>query len=92
MTVTIELSDEQAAALQAQAAAEGVSVTVWLQRVAEQHVQGPCSEARGNPDRPVWEIVRQRMKNVPAEVFDRLPRDGASEHDHYLYGSPKRNE
>ena len=24
-------------------------------------------------------------------VFDRLPADGASEHDHHLYGSPKRN-
>jgi hypothetical protein len=27
---------------------------------------------------------------VPPEVFDALSRDGASEHDHYLYGSPKR--
>ena len=92
MTVTIELSDEQAAALQAQAAAEGLSVDAWLQRLAEQHVPNACSESKGEPDRPVWEIVADRMKNVPPEVFDRLPRDGASEHDHYLYGSRKRNE
>jgi hypothetical protein len=39
MTVAIQLSDEQAAALQAQAAAEGLTVDVWLQRIAEQYVQ-----------------------------------------------------
>jgi hypothetical protein len=42
--------------------------------------------------RPIWEVITERMSAVPSEVFDRLPTDGASEHDHYLYGSPKRNE
>jgi hypothetical protein len=92
MTVTIELSDEQAVALLAQAAAEGLSVTVWLQRLAEQHAQGAASEPKDHPDRPVWEAITERMKKLPPEVFDRLPHDGASEHDHYLHGSPKRNE
>ena len=41
--------------------------------------------------RPIWEVLTERMKNLPPEVFERLPKDGASEHDHYLYGSPKRN-
>ena len=27
--------------------------------------------------------------SVPAEVFAQLPKDGASEHDHYLHGHPK---
>jgi hypothetical protein len=27
---------------------------------------------------------------VPNEVWDTLPRDGASNVDHYLYGAPKR--
>jgi hypothetical protein len=31
------------------------------------------------------------MQDVPAEEFARLPKDGASEVDHYLYGHPKRN-
>ena len=29
---------------------------------------------------------------VPPEEFAKLPKDGADEHDHYLYGSPKRNQ
>jgi bifunctional DNA-binding transcriptional regulator/antitoxin component of YhaV-PrlF toxin-antitoxin module len=29
---------------------------------------------------------------LPQDVLDRLPTDGASQHDHYLYGTPKRPE
>jgi len=35
--------------------------------------------------------VQDVMKDVPPDVFDKLPRDGAAEHDHYLYGTPKKN-
>jgi hypothetical protein len=84
MTVTIQLSDEQAAALQAQAAAEGLTVDVWLQHLAEQCalVRMPLSqpEARHPGQRSVWEAITERMKAVPSDVFERLPRDGASEH------------
>lgn len=92
MTVTIRLSDEQAAALQAQAAEEGLSVDVWLQRLAEQYAKSRLPAETKSTGRPVWEIVSERMKDLPPDIFERLPRDGASEHDHYLYGSPKRNQ
>jgi hypothetical protein len=95
MTVTIQLSDEQAAALQAQAAAEGLAVDAWLQHLAEQYAQTGTSSAAAPtdvPERPIWETITERMKRLPAEVFEHLPLDGASEHDHYLYGSPKRNQ
>ena len=46
----------------------------------------------GGSEQPFWERITERMKRLPPEVFDSLPRDGASEHDHYLYGSPKRNQ
>ena len=38
MNVTIELSDEKAAALKAQAEAQGLTVERWLAQIAEQHV------------------------------------------------------
>ena len=38
MTISIELSKEQAEALKAQAAAQGLSVGDWLQALAAQHV------------------------------------------------------
>ncbi|MEE8587294.1 MAG: hypothetical protein V3T83_20835 [Acidobacteriota bacterium] len=37
MTITIDLSEEQAEALKAQAAAQGLSVEDWLQELARQH-------------------------------------------------------
>ena len=31
-----------------------------------------------------------RAQGLPPETLDRLPADGASQHDHYIYGTPKR--
>lgn len=92
MTFTIRLSDEQAAALQAQAAEEGLSVEAWLQRLAEQQAQLRSLATNQPCDRPVWEIISERMKSLPPDVLDCLPHDAASEHDHYLYGAPKRSQ
>ena len=38
----------------------------------------------------LWEIAADLLKDVPQEVLDRLPTDGAAQHDHYIYGTPKR--
>ncbi|MBV9505321.1 MAG: hypothetical protein JO323_10005 [Acidobacteriia bacterium] len=93
MTVTIKLSDEQAAALQAQAAEQGLSVDAWLQRLAEQYarVHAPSTTSLAD-DRPIWDVISDNMKDIPLEEFEKLPKDGASEHDHYLYGHPKRHQ
>ena len=40
--------------------------------------------------KPLWEIAADLLKGVPQEVLDRLPTDGAAQHDHYIYGTPKR--
>jgi hypothetical protein len=93
MTVTIQLSDEQAAALQAQAAQQGLTVDTWLQRLAEEYVRLHVSVTRSPADeRPIWEVISDNMKDIPLEEFEKLPKDGASEHDHYLYGHPKRHQ
>jgi hypothetical protein len=91
MTVTIQLSDEQAAALQAQAAQEGLTVEGWLQQLAEQHIHWRFS-ACASEDRPIWDVILDNMKDVPPAEFEKLPKDGASQHDHYLYGYPKRRK
>ena len=39
MNLTIELADDKAAALKAQAEAQGLTVERWVQRLAEQHAQ-----------------------------------------------------
>ncbi len=41
--------------------------------------------------KPISEVIQEITKDVPDEVWETLPKDGAAEIDHYLYGSPKRN-
>lgn len=41
--------------------------------------------------RPLWEIAEEISSQVPLEEWAKLPRDGADQHDHYLYGSPKKD-
>jgi hypothetical protein len=54
---------------------------------------GPVRPNDWQPEsRPIWEVILDNMKDVPPEEFANLPKDGASEHDHYLYGHPKRNQ
>jgi hypothetical protein len=42
--------------------------------------------------KPIWEIIEELLGDVPEEEFAKLPTDGAEQHDHYIYGSPKRKE
>jgi hypothetical protein len=91
MTV-IELPDDEAAALAAKASAQGLSLEDWFKKLAADE---PLKSSQPNPsldDRPIWEVITERMKDIPDEVFDRLPKDGASQVDHYIYGLPKRDE
>ena len=86
MTLTIQLSDEHATALQAKAAAEGLSLEEWLQKLAEQEPPATSRPVR----RHIWEVIAENMKDVPPEDFAALPKDGLSQIDHYVYGVPKR--
>jgi hypothetical protein len=41
-------------------------------------------------DRSIWEVIDDVMRHVSDEALNRLPADGAEQHDHYLYASPKK--
>jgi antitoxin component of MazEF toxin-antitoxin module len=45
------------------------------------------------PARPTLaERIAALTADAPPEELDKMPIDGASQHDHYLYGTPKRPE
>lgn len=52
--------------------------------------QKPSPSANRSPVRSIGEIIDELMSDLPDEVLDRLPVDGAAQHDHYIYGTPKR--
>jgi hypothetical protein len=90
MTLTLELSDEQATVLKAKAEAEGLSsVEEWIEKLAE-----PMATPNPAAERPLQHIANfivESMKDVPPEIMATMPTDGASQHDHYIYGWPKRD-
>jgi hypothetical protein len=73
MTV-IKLPDGQTAALKAKAAAEGLSLEAWLQKIAEQK--------RPARHRHIAHVILENMRKVPPEIMQTMPKDGASQHDH----------
>ena len=65
------------------------AVNAFLERSAKK------SEPNGTPTteqaRPIWEVFENLMSDVPQEVIDTLPTDAAEQHDHYIYGLPKKS-
>jgi hypothetical protein len=41
--------------------------------------------------RPIWEIITEIANQAPPGTWDDVPTDGSVNHDHYLYGAPKKN-
>lgn len=83
MPLTIDLSDEQEAALKAKAQEQGVSAEQYARRILVQDLES-------GRRRHISEVIRDNMRDIPREVLEQLPKDGASQHDHYIYGLPKR--
>jgi Arc/MetJ-type ribon-helix-helix transcriptional regulator len=70
-----------------------------LQERQEGHAANDAVREEAEPAhrRPFWatftaQMHTAQMHALPDEVFERLPKDGASEVDHYLYGAPKTGE
>lgn len=45
---------------------------------------------KSQPAKTLWDAIQDIVKDVPDDVWERLPADGSEQHDHYLYGSPKK--
>jgi hypothetical protein len=40
--------------------------------------------------KPIWEIALELANSIPEEDARKMPTDGSINHDHYLYGTRKR--
>jgi hypothetical protein len=86
MTLSIDLADEDVKALADKARAQGVSAEQYARLVLEQDLKVKVKR------RSVSESVREIWSDMPADVRAKLPSDGASQVDHYIYGLPKRDQ
>lgn len=83
MILTINLPDEQEAALKAKAQAQGVSAEQYAQQLLQQALS---LEAR----KPLAVRIRELWADMPEEVRAEYPEGGARQIDHHVYGLPKR--
>jgi len=68
----------------AKAHAQGVS--------AEEYARQVLADALGSSQpRQIWDVIAENMRQVPPEDLAVLPRDGATQIDHCVYGVPKRD-
>ncbi len=94
MTMKLELSPEVQAGLLTQAQESGLSLEVFAEEVLRREALRSSQESSTlleSNEQPIWEVITDIVKAVPDEVFERLPKDGASQVDHYVYGLPKRD-
>ena len=64
------------------------SASLPVQRLKQQGQAMPANAPQ--PHKPIWEVAADIRNSVPAEEWEKLPVDGAVQHDHYIYGTPKR--
>jgi hypothetical protein len=72
-----------------------------LQEHVHARPSAPAISGNGDQTRPpadheppprhkhLGEIAADLLKDVPEDELARLPVDGAEQHDHYIYGTPK---
>ena len=70
------------------------AASLLVQRLTQEQLQ-PQSLSVPQPQEPfmhksIWECILERSRTVPDEEWSKLPVDGAEQHDHYIYGTPKR--
>jgi Arc/MetJ-type ribon-helix-helix transcriptional regulator len=54
------------------------------------HQKQPQVTTPAAPHKPIWEEFAEISASIPDEEWRKLPVDGAEQHDHYIYGTPKR--
>jgi predicted DNA-binding antitoxin AbrB/MazE fold protein len=92
MTITVDATYEDGVLKPAQPLPLSEHAQV---RVTVEEAKGEACPAKA-PDQQVGLSLAERIiargRSLPDDVRARLPRDGASQHDHYIYGTPKRKD
>jgi len=73
------------------AVAEAVRLLLQQRNRSEAEPEKAGASASTAPaQKPIWEVFEEITASIPEEEWAKLPIDGAEQHDHYIYGTPKR--
>jgi len=71
------------------------AASLLIERLKQEHalakLQSASQEPLAQAQKPIWEEILELTADVPDEEWDKLPTDLAEQHDHYIYGTPKRS-
>jgi Arc/MetJ-type ribon-helix-helix transcriptional regulator len=74
--------------------AMAAAASLLLECVKEEQAQAKPPAAAQHPSagaqRAFWARIVDRSAAIPDEEWAKLPVDGAEQHDHYIYGTRKR--
>jgi Arc/MetJ-type ribon-helix-helix transcriptional regulator len=59
-----------------------------IERRREREHAGPVVFPEGY--KPHWEVAQEITADIPPEVWAKIPVDSSEQHDHYIFGTPKR--
>jgi hypothetical protein len=104
-TTPFDLTPAQKSLLQSLSQETGKSVTALIEEALaglQEQVRPLHGERNGDKDpqqpplqpdadvpQPIWEVF-STTEDIPDEEWEKLPTDLATQHDHYIYGTPKR--
>jgi predicted transcriptional regulator len=99
--LNIDIPDDLNRRLKQLTKGTGQDIDAWVCEAIEQRLaleeqrakrpEAPHGNGRSQEtDKPFWERFEDASLEIPDEELDRLPTDGSLQHDHYIYGTPKR--
>jgi predicted RNase H-like HicB family nuclease len=62
-----------------------------LKSAIEGYLEQTSELSETKTNRPIWEVAQEIIQDMTEEEIKQLPTDGAEQHDHYIYGTPKQN-
>lgn len=67
------------------------AASLLLERLKHKQAPPPARPPEATQaHKPIWEVIEEENRSIPPEVWDALPSDLSEQHDHYVYGTPKR--
>jgi hypothetical protein len=68
----------------------GILAASWVVRRDTKPARKPKRKPKPAPEKSLGEKLLELAREIPDEEWAKLPRDGAANHDHYIYGTPKQ--
>ncbi len=97
--LTLQLPDHLVTRLRGEASRQAVTVDSLAHHLLERSLtqeatsgipEAPAQGDDANPALEMLQLFEELRADVPPEEWLRLPTDLSEQHDHYLYGTPKR--